>query len=87
MISWDEGKGTVDTHHEDGRSYISAVSEVKYDPSLTCEGNAKVTTLHVHYNTLLHYTTVQYYIVEMRVLAVKQALPCSFPAEEELLYW
>lgn len=41
VISWDEGKGTVDTHHEDGRSYVSAVSEVKYDPSQTCDGNAK----------------------------------------------
>lgn len=32
----------VDTNHEDGRSYISAVSEVIYDSSQTCEGNAKV---------------------------------------------
>lgn len=43
VVSWDEGKGMVDTHYEDGRSYISAVSEVIYDPSQMCEGNAKVT--------------------------------------------
>lgn len=42
VVSWDEGKGTVDTHHEDGRSYISAVSEVLYDAALSCDGEPKV---------------------------------------------
>lgn len=42
VVSWDEGKGTVDTNHEDGRSYISAVSELIYDPSQECNGTAKV---------------------------------------------
>lgn len=42
VTSWDEGKGTVDTHHEDGRSYISAVSEVMYDREQLCNGTAKV---------------------------------------------
>ncbi|CAM9326086.1 unnamed protein product [Ectocarpus sp. 12 AP-2014] len=41
VVSWNEGKGTVDTNHEDGRSYISAVSEVIYDPNQTCNGTAK----------------------------------------------
>eukprot|EP00903_Cladosiphon_okamuranus_P019297 g17738.t1 len=43
VTSWDEGKGTVDSNHEDGRSYISCVSEVIYDPLQTCNGTAKST--------------------------------------------
>lgn len=42
MTSWDEGKGDVDYNYEDGRSYISAVSEVIHDESETCAGAAKV---------------------------------------------
>ena len=42
VISWDESKQTVDTNHEDGRSYISAVSERIYDPNQKCNGTAKV---------------------------------------------
>lgn len=42
VVSWDEAKGAVDTNHEDGRSYISAVSELIYDPSQNCNGTAKV---------------------------------------------
>lgn len=38
----------MDTNHEDGRSYISAVSEVLYDPAQTCNGTAKVSVM-VHY--------------------------------------
>ncbi|CAM9140533.1 unnamed protein product [Laminaria digitata] len=41
VVSWDEGKGTVDTNHEDGRSYISAVSELIYDENQLCNGTAK----------------------------------------------
>ncbi|CAN0151476.1 unnamed protein product [Ascophyllum nodosum] len=41
VVSWNEGSGTVDHNHEDGRSYISAVSEVIYDPDQTCDGMAK----------------------------------------------
>lgn len=42
VVSWDEDRGTVDTNHEDGRSYISALSEVIYDELQTCNGTAKV---------------------------------------------
>lgn len=42
VTSWDEGKGDVDYNYEDGRSYISAVSEVIHDESETCDGAAKV---------------------------------------------
>lgn len=45
VISWNEGSGTVDTNHEDGRSYISAISEVIY-ANQTCEGTAKVFFAH-----------------------------------------
>ncbi|CAM9851353.1 unnamed protein product [Pylaiella littoralis] len=41
VVSWDEDKGTVDTNYEDGRSYISCLSEVIYDPYQTCNGTAK----------------------------------------------
>lgn len=44
VVSWDEDKGTVDTNYEDGRSYISCLSEVIYDPYQTCNGTAKVAT-------------------------------------------
>lgn len=42
VVSWNELEGTVDSNHEDGRSYISALSEVIYDGSQTCNGTAKV---------------------------------------------
>ncbi|CAM9699219.1 unnamed protein product [Scytosiphon promiscuus] len=41
VVSWNEGEGTVDSNHEDGRSYISALSEVIYDEFQTCNGTAK----------------------------------------------
>lgn len=47
VVSWDEVKGTVDSNHEDGRSYISALSEV-YDNLQTCNGTAKVNTPTLH---------------------------------------
>lgn len=54
VTSWDEGKGTVDTNHEDGRSYISALSEVIYDPELTCAGMAEVRDACTATTTSLH---------------------------------
>ncbi|CAM9950650.1 unnamed protein product [Scytosiphon promiscuus] len=39
--SWDLEAGTVDEDYEDGRSYISAISEVIVDPSMICDGMAK----------------------------------------------
>jgi poly(beta-D-mannuronate) C5 epimerase len=41
VTSWDPSKGDVDTDWGDGRSYISAISEVVLDASETCEGAAK----------------------------------------------
>lgn len=38
----------VDTNYEDGRSYISALSEV-YDDTQTCDGRAKVSESPCHY--------------------------------------
>ncbi|CAM9858944.1 unnamed protein product [Pylaiella littoralis] len=39
--SWDMDAGTVDEDDEDGRSWISAISEVITDPHETCSGTAK----------------------------------------------
>ncbi|CAM9199692.1 unnamed protein product, partial [Hapterophycus canaliculatus] len=39
--SWDLAAGTVDEDYEDGRSFISAISEVIVDPTTTCDGMAK----------------------------------------------
>ncbi|CAM9724294.1 unnamed protein product [Laminaria digitata] len=39
--SWDLGSGGVDEDDRDGRSYISALSEVITDPTETCDGAAK----------------------------------------------
>ena len=41
MFSYDNITNTYDTNETDGRSYISAVSEVIYDASLDCVGMAK----------------------------------------------
>ena len=41
VTSWDSSKNDVDTDWGDGRSYISAISEVVLDASETCEGAAK----------------------------------------------
>lgn len=41
VTSWDSSKGDVDTEWGDGRSYISAISEVVLDASETCQGSAK----------------------------------------------
>lgn len=43
VFSWDEGAGTYDEDYEDGRSYISVISEVITDEDEDCEGNAKNT--------------------------------------------
>ena len=41
VTSWDPSKAEVDSDWADGRSYISAISEVVLDPAETCEGAAK----------------------------------------------
>lgn len=41
MFSWDENANTYDTNTDDGRSYISAVSETITDPTETCLGKAQ----------------------------------------------
>ncbi len=41
VTSWDPSTSGVDTDWEDGRSYISAISEVLLDSDETCEGVAK----------------------------------------------
>lgn len=41
VTSWDSSKGDVDTDWSDGRSYLSAISEVVLDASETCVGSAK----------------------------------------------
>ena len=41
VTSWDASKGEVDENWGDGRSYISAISEVVLDSSETCQGAAK----------------------------------------------
>lgn len=41
VSSWDMSKGSVDTDYEDGRAYLSAISELVADPSETCKGVAK----------------------------------------------
>lgn len=43
VFSWNEGKGKVDTDTDDGRSYISVISEVVVDSSEDCTGAAKNT--------------------------------------------
>ena len=40
MFSWDTSTNAPDRNEDDGRSYISAVSEVITDDSQTCEGRA-----------------------------------------------
>ncbi|CAM9492604.1 unnamed protein product, partial [Choristocarpus tenellus] len=41
VTSWDINAGDVDEDYEDGRSYISAISEKILDPDLSCDGMAK----------------------------------------------
>ena len=41
MFAWDTSTNAVDEDEEDGRSYISAISEVITDSSETCSGKAK----------------------------------------------
>ncbi|CAN0498964.1 unnamed protein product, partial [Discosporangium mesarthrocarpum] len=41
VFSWDDYAGTYDMDLDDGRSYISALSEVIYEPTLNCSGMAK----------------------------------------------
>lgn len=43
ITSWDPSTSDVDSDWADGRSYLSAISEVLLDPSETCEGVAKNT--------------------------------------------
>jgi len=41
VFSWDTSTNAPDENQDDGRSYISAVSEVITDDSQTCRGRAK----------------------------------------------
>lgn len=41
VFGWDTLNNSVDANEDDGRSYISAVSEVITDANNTCEGAAK----------------------------------------------
>lgn len=43
VFSWDEAAGTYDEDYEDGRSYISVISEVITDEDKACVGRAKKT--------------------------------------------
>ncbi|CAN0067101.1 unnamed protein product [Ectocarpus sp. 6 AP-2014] len=43
VFGWDTTNNSYDMDETDGRSYISAVSEIVLDPTQTCEGNAKNT--------------------------------------------
>ncbi|CAM9370594.1 unnamed protein product, partial [Hapterophycus canaliculatus] len=43
VVGWDTVNNDYDMDETDGRSYISAVSEIVVDPTETCEGNAKNT--------------------------------------------
>ena len=43
VSSWDAPNGSVDTNYDDGRAYLSAISEVLADTSETCKGIAKNT--------------------------------------------
>lgn len=43
MFGWDTVNNDYDMDEEDGRSYISAVSEIIMDPTELCEGHAKNT--------------------------------------------
>ncbi|CAM9470339.1 unnamed protein product, partial [Choristocarpus tenellus] len=40
VTSWDISAGGVDTNYDDGRSYISAITETILDPTLSCDGMA-----------------------------------------------
>ena len=41
MFAWDTSKNAPDTKESDGRSYVSAVSEIITDDRQTCSGRAK----------------------------------------------
>ena len=41
VFAWDTFTNSPDTNEDDGRSYISAVSEVITDDSQTCNGRAR----------------------------------------------
>ncbi|CAN0526319.1 unnamed protein product, partial [Scytosiphon promiscuus] len=41
VFGWDTPKNTYDKKHSDGRSYISAISEVIMDSAESCSGKAK----------------------------------------------
>lgn len=41
MFSWDTEENTYDTDESDGRSYISAVSEIITNSKESCDGMAK----------------------------------------------
>lgn len=43
MFGWDTVNNDYDMDESDGRSYISAVSEIVVDPNEICEGLAKNT--------------------------------------------
>ena len=41
MFAWDTAINAVDENEDDGRSYISAISEIITDETQTCDGRAK----------------------------------------------
>lgn len=41
MFAWDTSTNSVDKNEDDGRSYVSAVSQVITDTSETCDGRAR----------------------------------------------
>lgn len=41
VFGWDTDLNTYDKNESDGRSYVSAVSEIVTDVNETCEGRAK----------------------------------------------
>lgn len=43
VFAWDTTNNSYDYDETDGRSYISAISEIVTDANETCEGNAKNT--------------------------------------------
>ncbi|CAM9271896.1 unnamed protein product [Ectocarpus sp. 12 AP-2014] len=65
--SWDLLEGTVDENYDDGRSYLSAISEVIVDPAMECEGmanndmgEARMDIIDSEINHLGHYESESY---------------------------
>lgn len=80
VVSWDERKGTVDTNHEDGRSYISAVSELIYDTSQTCNGTAKV------WSSMYNESIGRCDVAMLKAVLVFQFATASFFVDERIRF-